>query len=290
MRTATTWTVAVAMALGISGSAWAQQHGVGSAPATAPAPAPASAPAAHLSVANLNSHPGNSSAKSGTHSTHSGTGARTHRASTEGSTAQGSSTGQSSGAIGSVKANASYGGYSYPLGAIDFGNSPADQDLAIKALIDPATEARLALAAKEAGYPRGTNFVPVYWGAGGGYYAPDSSAAPQDDSSNEATIEPANSENKQQPQIIVLQPSSQGADNPVEPEASAEPQPKLPDVGEFTLVFKNGKKTEAVAYTRQGDRIVYVTKDGTRHFVDVADIDLATTQRVNEASGASFQL
>jgi hypothetical protein len=281
MRTATIWTVAVAMALGMSASAWAQ-HGVGSAPA----PAATSAPAAHLSVASLNSHPGN---KSGIHTIHSGNGARTHRASTEGSTAQGSSTGPSSGAIGSVKANASYGGYTYPLGAIDFGNSPADQDLAIKALIDPVTEARLALAAKEAGYARGTSFVPVYWGAGG-YYSPDSSAAPLDDSSNEPSNEPANTENKQQPQIIVLQPSSPSADNPAEPEASPEPQPKLPDVGEFTLVFKNGKKTEAVAYTRQGERIVYVTKDGTRHFVDVADIDLATTQRVNEASGASFQL
>jgi hypothetical protein len=47
-------------------------------------------------------------------------------------------------------------------------------------------------------------------------------------------------------------------------------------VGEFTLVFKDGKKAAAVAYTRQGDRIVYVTKDGVRHSAAVANIDVAT--------------
>lgn len=287
MRTATTWTMAVAMALGISASAWAQ-HAAGSAPPTAPEPAAPPAAAAHVSSTNQNFHQKDSSAKSSAHTTHSGNLGRTHK-STPGSTAQGSNNGQSSAAIGSVKANASYGGYTYPLGAIDFGNSAADQDLAIKALIDPATEARLALAARQAGYARGTSFVPVYWGAGG-YYSPDSPVGPQEDSSNEPANEPAGTDNKQQPQIIVLQPSSQGAENATEPETAPESQPKLADVGEFTLVFKDGKKTEAVAYTRQGDRIVYVTKDGIRHFVDVADIDLATTQRVNEASGASFQL
>jgi hypothetical protein len=287
MRTATTWAVAVAMALGVSGDAWAQ-HGAGSAPAAAQATSAAAAPAVHVSLA---------SAKTATHTPHTGSTTRTHRSSTPGSGTQGSGTqgstaqgsAQSSGGIGSVKANASYGGYTYPLGAIDFGNSAADQDLAIKALIDPVTEAQVALAAKRAGYARGTSFVPVYWGAGG-YYGADSSVTPQDDSSNEPTNDQPNTENKQQPQIIVLQPSNQNGDNPAQTDAAQEPQPKLPDVGEFTLVFKNGKKTAAVAYTRQGDRVVYVTKDGSRHFVDVDDIDLATTQRVNEANGASFQL
>ncbi|MGA8101316.1 MAG: hypothetical protein WB869_04125 [Candidatus Acidiferrales bacterium] len=288
MRTATTWAAAVAMALGVSGSAWAQ-HGAGSAPAATPATSTVPAPVAHVSLTNLNFHQGDSSAKTGTHTTHSGSITRTHRSSTPGLSTQGSSNGRNSGGLGGVTANAWYGGYNYPLGAIDFGNSAAGQDLAIKALIDPVTEAQLALAAKEAGYARGTSFVPVYWGTGG-YYAPDSSAAPQDDSNEPTNDQANNADNKQQPQIIVLQPSSPNGDNAAQTEAAPEPQPKLPDVGEFTLVFKDGKKAAAVAYTRQGDRIVYVTKDGARHFVDVDDIDLPTTQRVNEASGASFQL
>jgi hypothetical protein len=274
MRTASTWAVAVVLALGASGSALAQHS-------LAPARAPAPSPSAHVEFTNLNFHQGTPSGKTGTHTVHSGTTPRANRPT------EGSSNGRSGGGLGSVTANDSFGGYNYPLGALDYGNSAADQDLAIKALIDPVTEARLAFAAREAGYARGTSFVPVYWGSGG-YYPQDSSAPPAD--SNDATNEPANTDNKQQPQIIVLQPSPQGGNNPTDTEAAPEPQPKLPDVGEFTLVFKDGKQAAAVAYTRQGDRIVYVTKDGVRHFVAVANIDLAATQRVNEASGASFQL
>jgi hypothetical protein len=274
MRTATTWAFATVLALGVCGVASAQ-HVPG------PAPAAPAAPSAHVEFTNLNFHQGaGSSGKTATHTTTSGKTERTHRST------QGSNSGRGSGGLGSVTANTSYGGYNYPLGAIDFGNSAADQDLAIKALIDPVTEAKVALAAREAGYGRGTSFVPVYWGAGG-YYSPDSSAAPEE--ANDATNEPANNDNKQQPQIIVLQPS-QGGNNGAEAEPAPEPQPKLADVSEFTLVFKDGKKTAAVAYTRQGDRIVYVTKDGTRHFVAVDSIDVDATQKVNEASGASFQL
>jgi hypothetical protein len=195
------------------------------------------------------------------------------------------------GGLGTVRAEASYGGYDYGLGALDFGNSASNQDLAIKALIDPVTEARLAFAARTAGYARGTSFVPVYWGPG--YYSDDSSAAaPTDSGANgsEAEGEQGNND-RQQPQIIVLQPAQQGANNSSsENEPAAEPQPKLPDVGEFTLIFKNGKQALAVAYTRQGDRVVYVTKDGVRHYVDVSSIDVTASQRVNEESGASFQL
>jgi hypothetical protein len=292
MRTASTWAVAVVLALGVSGTASAQ-HGPAPAPAAPAAAAPAApAPSAHVQFTNLNFHQGTaSSGKTATHTTHSDTSAHIGNTARQHRSTQGGDNGRGSGGLGSITANASYGGYNYPLGALDFGNSAADQDLAIKALIDPVTEARLALAAREAGYARGTSFVPVYWGAAGGYN-PDS-PAPQDESSD-TNNEPANTDNrdnKQQPQIIVVQPSSQGGNaNDAEAEPAPAPQPKLPDVGEFTLVFKDGKKAAAVAYTRQGDRIVYVTKDGARHSVAVDNIDLDATQRVNEASGASFQL
>jgi hypothetical protein len=162
MRTASTWAVAVVLALGVSGVASAQR-GPGSAPAAA-----APAPSAHVEFSNLNFHQGAaSSGKTATHTTHSDATAHIGGTARQHQSTQGSDNGRGSGALGSVTANASYGGYNYPLGAIDFGNSAADQDLAIKALIDPVTEARVALAAREAGYARGTSFVPVYWGAGG---------------------------------------------------------------------------------------------------------------------------
>ena len=147
MRTASTWAVAVVLALGVSGVASAQR-GPGSAPAAA-----APAPSAHVEFSNLNFHQGAaSSGKTATHTTHSDATAHIGGTARQHQSTQGSDNGRGSGALGSITANASYGGYNYPLGAIDFGNSAAGQDLAIKALIDPVTEARLALAAREAGY------------------------------------------------------------------------------------------------------------------------------------------
>jgi hypothetical protein len=114
---------------------------------------------------------------------------------------------------------------------------------------------------------------------GGAYAVPDDSAladsAPAD--------QPA-----QQPQVIVVQaapPSEQSAEQSA-PEDSA----PLPDVGQFTLVLQNGTQLQAVAFTRVNERIVYITADGSRRSIAVADLNSDATVRVNEERGTPLQL
>jgi hypothetical protein len=155
--------------------------------------------------------------------------------------------------------------------------SAIDNDLAIKAFIDPATELRVA-AARRFLRGRGLGGGGYYILDGGGYYYPDES------DQAEPPQQPA------QPQIIVLQqaPPAEQAAQPVS-EAAAEAQP-VPDVGEFTLVLRNGTRIQAVAFTSSNGNIVYITADGSRRTIAAADLDSDTTVRVNEERGTPLQL
>jgi hypothetical protein len=144
-------------------------------------------------------------------------------------------------------------------------------------LIDPATQWRIAQAERHA---RGVGRYA------GGYYLLDGGgyAYPEDEGDADSGAPPA-----QQPQVIVVQaPGAQPQDAP--PTAEATAQPALPDVGQFTLVLKGGKQIQAVAFTRMKDQIVYITVDGSRRSVAVADLDSAATTSLNEERGTPLQL
>jgi hypothetical protein len=158
--------------------------------------------------------------------------------------------------------------------------SAIDSDLAVKAFIDPVTQLRLAGAQRllrNTGRFGGSGF---YLLDGGGYYLP--SESDQTDQQQEQSQQPQS----QQPQIIVVQqaPAQQPAS-----EAAAEEAP-LPDVGQFTLVLHNGTRIQAVAFTHSNDSIVYITADGSRRIIAVADLDSEATVRVNEERGTPLQL
>lgn len=158
--------------------------------------------------------------------------------------------------------------------------SAIDRDLAEKALIDPVTQARLAEARR---FLRGRGFgVGGYYILDGGYYYwPDES-----DESQAVAQQPA-PQAQQQPQIIVLQQASAPAGPSSE---SAPEQQPLPDVGEFILVLRNGTRIQAVAFSRTDNGIVYITSDGSRRIIALADLDSAATVRVNEERGTPLQL
>ncbi len=150
-----------------------------------------------------------------------------------------------------------------------------DSDLGVKAAIDPETEWRLGVA--ERLLRNSGCATAAYYPFGGGEY-----------------IVPAGSESGAQsqepPQIIVLQQPAQSS-----PEGSASPtgqQPStpIPDVSNFTLVLQNGEKIEAIAVTRFGDRMVYITADGARHTIAASQLDQAATKRVNQDSGTPLTL
>ncbi len=159
--------------------------------------------------------------------------------------------------------------------------SAMNQDLGIKAAIDPATEWKLAIAERVLrGRSRfgGSGFYLL--DGGGAYAVPDDTAS--------ADSAPAD-QPAQQPQVIVVQaaaPSQQTA----EQQAAADDSAPLPDVGQFTLVLQNGTQIQAVAFTRVNDRIVYITADGSRRTIAVADLNSDATVRVNEERGTPLQL
>lgn len=149
-------------------------------------------------------------------------------------------------------------------------------NLGEKAFIDPVTQQDIALAVQLA---RSTpafsgGFIP-FWG--GGYSEPVVEEEPQ----------------QQQPQVIVLQqpvPARQSTNTNSSQDVPGEQQPPLPDVGVFTLVLHNGNKIKAVAFTRQNDRVVYITKDGVRGSFPATDLDVAATEQLNQDRGTPLHL
>lgn len=161
-----------------------------------------------------------------------------------------------------------------------------DRDLDIKAAIDPATEWRLAIAERLLRDNRGFGgFVGTggYILDGGGVYT-----APEEPASEPADAAPA-----PQPQIIVVQAPAAANQQAAALAPSAESQEQqlpLPDVGQFTLVLRDGTKIEAVAFTRRSDSIVYITADGSRRTLAASSLDSEATQRVNQERGTALDL
>lgn len=155
-------------------------------------------------------------------------------------------------------------------------------NLAEKALIDPATQAELALLAR---FNRGA-FAPEYflWD----YPYSESEPTTYDNSDPQPQTQST-------PQIVIVQTpaAAPGAQAYGQGEASADLQtarPALPDASDFLLVLKNGVMVSAVAFTRKGDQLIYVTKEGNRRTMDMASIDADATSKVNAARGTPLKL
>ncbi len=106
----------------------------------------------------------------------------------------------------------------------------------------------------------------------------------------------------QQPPVVIVQQPAAVEDSPDEsprPRARARPaesaeaaQPSEPphELGEFVLVRRDGRVVFAVAFSAEGDRLVYVTREGVRRSLPLAELDLDTTQRMNEERGTTLHL
>ncbi len=148
-----------------------------------------------------------------------------------------------------------------------------NQNLDVRALIDPVTQLRLRQAERLA---RETPFIsPIFF--------------PAFDSGEPVVLEQPQ---QQPPQVIIvqqpvaIQPAPQ-AD--AEERALAAPQAPLPDAGEFILVMRSGSQISAIAFTQQDNRIVYITRQGVRRAVPLDQLDTAATVRINEERGTPLQ-
>jgi hypothetical protein len=144
-------------------------------------------------------------------------------------------------------------------------------NFAEQAFINPATQQQIALAERFSRFSGGFGgaFFP-FWG--GGY------------------VEEPGAEQEQPPAAEEQQPApSAGSENespaPVEEEAAP-----VPDIGEFVLVLHNGSQIKAVAFSRQDDQIVYISKDGIRSSFPASDLDVSATQQINRQRGTPLQL
>jgi hypothetical protein len=159
-------------------------------------------------------------------------------------------------------------------------------NLAEKALTDPVTMEELALAQR---FNRNNGGSSAFF-LGGGYGGGDYSAAPVDNGdSQDPAAQPAA---QPAPQIIIVQQPASASQQNGGANARAQEQagPPLPEASDFLLVLKSGAMVSAVAFTRQGDQLVYVTKEGNRRTMSVATIDSDATSKLNAARGTPLKL
>ena len=155
----------------------------------------------------------------------------------------------------------------------DYSNLAAlNHDLGVRAIIDPITQQELALS------ERLLQLTPT---------APISSSF--------FASEPVVMLEQQPPQVIIVQqpqpPVEQAtAEAPPSAVPTAVEQPPLPDAGQFVLVLHDGTQIQAVAFTRQSNRIVYITTDGRRRSIAIGDLDTAATRRLNDERGTPLRL
>jgi hypothetical protein len=157
-------------------------------------------------------------------------------------------------------------------------------NLGVEALIDPATQWRVALA-ERLGRFRGTFGASGYYLLNGGYISPYDT-----DDSEPAPYGPPPAPGQANQPIIVMQQPAAPPDSSPSAAVAQENAPALPDVGQFTLVLRNGAKIQAIGFTRMGDKIVYITAEGSRRTMAVADLDAGATRQVNEERGTALQL
>jgi hypothetical protein len=156
-------------------------------------------------------------------------------------------------------------------------------NLAEKALIDPVTMQELALAERfNRGGVGSSAFILGGYGYGGGEVPVDNGDS-QDAQPAAPAPQPA-------PQIIILQQPAATGSAAARTEDSQAATTSVPEASDFLLVLKNGVMVSAVAFTRQGDQLIYVTKEGNRRTMSVATIDSDATSKINAARGTPLRL
>ena len=133
-------------------------------------------------------------------------------------------------------------------------------------------------------------FVPILFGGYPYYYDDFGYAQPEQQPIQQS---------QPQPQIIVIQqpvPAQQGADsgadrgNDSASVSTPQPAAPVPDVGNFILVRRDGRILFASVFSVVGAQLQYVTPEGVRHTLAMADLDADATRQMNEARGTTVEL
>lgn len=189
----------------------------------------------------------------------------------------------------------------YPGFGFDFEHLTAiHRDDDIKALIDPATQVRLANAERRFRKSPRSSGGFIFLIGGGAYALPDDASADgnADQDAQVAADQQGQAQSAESPHdaserpIIIIQQAGEPQPSAESNEAAAreEEAEPLPDEGEFTLVLRNGREIEAVAFTHSADKIIYITTTGGRRTLALSEIDSDATVRMNQERGTPLQL
>jgi hypothetical protein len=137
---------------------------------------------------------------------------------------------------------------------------------------------------------QGPTTAVLFWGYP--YYASNT-----DDSAGDSPDQQAAQQGQPQPQVNVIQqqaPPQQDADSGsdtgnasgVAAESDAQ---AIPDVSNFILVRRDGRILFASLFSVVGTELQYVTPEGIRRSMQMADLDAGATQQMNEARGTTVQ-
>lgn len=145
----------------------------------------------------------------------------------------------------------------------------------------------------------GQGFItPIFFG-GYPYYADDFGMEQQAPPAVQESMQEAGQPPQPQPQIIVIQqpaPSRQSTDsgNGLErPDASApavRAEEAIADRGNFILVRRDGRVFFASLFSVVGTQLQYITPEGIRRTLPMAELDADATEQMNEARGTSIQI
>jgi hypothetical protein len=134
---------------------------------------------------------------------------------------------------------------------------------------------------------RQTHFVGVLFGGYpyyyGDYYGDSTDYGQPQQQQVSAEQQPA-------PTAADQQYAGSGNDSSVPAAISSAPPAPVRDVGDFILVRRDGRVLFASAFSIVGDQLRYVTPEGIRHSVPLAEMDPLATQQMNEARGTTVQL
>lgn len=160
-----------------------------------------------------------------------------------------------------------------------------NRDLPLKAIVDPVTQLEIAQAEHLLRIGGGQFSGAYILGGGYGYYMPQEAAetAASADGEEMQAVGQESSENTQ-PRVIVLQQKAAAG------QSQESAPPTIPDEAPLTLVLRDGRKIQAIAFTVVDAQIVYITPDGARKTIDIAELDSAATVRLNQENGTPLQL
>lgn len=139
---------------------------------------------------------------------------------------------------------------------------------------------------------RGANFIePLLLFGMPGYYG-DSGYVDDEPPAETQPEAPA----PQQPQVIYVLPpgAQQGASATEAASTLSAPTAQTPsreaDTSEYIFLLRDGKLLFANGFSVQGDQIVFITQDGVRRKVALADLDVDATRLLNEQRGTTISL